>query len=84
METALLILVIGAVNALCFFIGAKTGQKVQKGEPIEIPAVNPLDIFREREERKEAQYEADRMATIMENIEKYDGTSNGQKDVPRR
>jgi hypothetical protein len=79
----LLLLVAGGMNILCFFIGAKIGQKVSKGEPIEVPSLNPLEAIREHNSRKEAERIQDRNAIIMENIEKYDGTPRGQKDVPR-
>ena len=71
----------GAVNLLCFVIGAKVGQKVTKGEDIELPSVNPLEAVREHNVKKKAEIEQDRIETIMRNIETYDGTSNGQKDV---
>ena len=45
----LLILVVCAVNVLCFYIGAKVGQAVAKGEKVEIPSVSPLKAFREKE-----------------------------------
>lgn len=83
METIFIILVTGTLNAVCFFIGAKIGQKVSKGETIEAPSLNPMKAIREREDRKEAEREADRIETIMQNIENYDGTDRGQKDVPR-
>jgi hypothetical protein len=79
----LLLLVMGAVNILCFMIGAKVGQAVANGEKVETPSVNPLKAYREHEARKEAQMEQDRIDTIMRNIESFDGTANGQKDVPR-
>ena len=85
---ALLLLTMGAMNILCFIVGASVGQKAVRGEEIKvttIPTTNPFEAIREREEtrraEKEAQREADRMATILENIERYDGTSAGQKDV---
>jgi hypothetical protein len=81
--TTLLILITGTLNAVCFYIGAKVGQKVVKGEPIELPTLNPMQVIREREERKEAEREQDKLDTILENIENYNGTSAGQKDVPR-
>lgn len=80
---ALLILVVGALNIACFFFGAKVGQTVSKGEPIELPKVDPLKAIREREDRKEALREQERYDAIMRNIENYDGTSRGQEDVPR-
>ena len=81
---ALLVAIMGAACIACFLIGAKVGQTVSKGEDIKLPKVNPLEAYREREARKEAEMEQSRLDTIMQNIEAYDGTSNGQKDVPRR
>lgn len=83
METIFIILVSGTLNAVCFFIGAKIGQKVSKGETIEAPTLNPMKAIREREERKEADKEAERLEIILQNIENYDGSPNGQRDVPR-
>lgn len=77
----LTILVIGILNVGCFFIGAKVGQKVVKGEEIELPSLNPMKAYREAQDRKQAEREAERNETIMQNIEVYDGTSAGQKDV---
>lgn len=83
METIFIILVSGTLNAVCFFIGAKIGQKVSKGETIEAPTLNPMKAIREREERKEADKESERLEIILQNIENYDGSPNGQRDVPR-
>ena len=79
----LTILVTGTLNIVCFFIGAKVGQKVVKGEPIEIPSLKPMDAIREKEEKREARKEQEKIETIMRNIEKYDGTPLGQEDIPR-
>lgn len=81
---ALLLLVMGASNIACFLIGAKVGQTASKGEEIKLPSVNPVEAVREHKEKKEAQMEQNRIDTIMRNIERYDGTSNGQEDVPGR
>ena len=81
----ILILVVGALNIACFFIGAKVGQRVTKGESVELPSVNPIKAIKEHNEQKRAEKEAEReqkrIKTIKENIENYDGTPNGQKDV---
>lgn len=81
----ILILVVGALNIACFFIGAKVGQRVTKGENIELPSLNPVKAIKEHNEKKQAEKEAEReqerIRTIMENIENYNGTPNGQKDV---
>ena len=77
----ILALVIGTLNVVCFFVGAKVGQKVDKGEPIETPSLNPINAIREAQEKREAEREQNQYDTVLHNIEIYDGTGNGQKDV---
>jgi hypothetical protein len=79
----LLILLVGALNIACFFVGAKVGQQVSKGEKITVPEINPLKLWEDRQDRKEAEKERNKMDVILSNIETYDGTSVGQKDIPR-
>jgi hypothetical protein len=79
----LVALVVGALCIVCFYIGAKVGQTVAMGEKIETPIEAVNNAVREHRERKEAEYEQDKLDTIMRNIESYDGTSYGQEDVPR-
>ena len=81
METALLIMVTGTLCIVCFFIGAKVGQKASNGEPVELPSLNPLNAIREHKNRVAAEQEQSKIETIMQNIEKYDGTARGQEDV---
>lgn len=80
----LLLLVMGAINILCFLAGARVGQAVVNGEKVELPTVNPIEAARSHISKKEAQMEQDRMDVILRNIERYDGTSLGQEDVPGR
>lgn len=77
----LLMAVMAASNILCFLIGAKVGQKVVKGEEVEIPTLNPMEIYWTQQERKEAERVKDKMDTILRNIDNYDGTPNGQEEV---
>lgn len=79
----LLIAVVGTLNIACFFVGAKVGQMVQKGETIKAPTINPVKLYNEHIDKKEAEAEKNRLDVIMRNIEKYDGTGKGQEDVPR-
>jgi hypothetical protein len=79
----LLVLVVSILNGVCFFCGLKVGMSVVKGEPIELPSINPMKAYREREDKKQAEREQDKLATIMQNIEAYDGTGANQKDVNR-
>lgn len=76
------VLAMGFVCVTCFLLGAKLGQTVTKGEEIKLPSLNPIQAVREHKAKKEAEIELDRFNTIMQNIEKYNGTSYGQEDVP--
>ena len=73
--------VMGAVNILCFMIGAKVGQSVSRGEKV-LPS--PVEVIREHKVKAKQEQEMDRVSTILQNIENYDGTSIGQRDVPKR
>ena len=77
----LTILLTGVICCICFLIGAKVGQKVNKGEDIKMPSVNPIKAIKEHKENKQAEMEQNKLETIMRNIERYDGTSRGQEDV---
>lgn len=81
---AIIILSFGFVCLACFLMGAKVGQTVSKGETIETPTVNPAKAIKEHRARQEAEIEASRIETIMQNIENYDGTGFKQEDVPKR
>lgn len=74
-------LMTGTLCCVCFLIGAKVGQKVSKGEAVELPSVNPIRAIRDKREQKEAEMEADKVETILRNIDRYDGTARGQEDV---
>lgn len=78
----LLLLVAMAGNITCFMLGAKVGQTVSKGEDIKLPEINPIEVYKAHEAKKQAEMEQNRIDTIMRNIECFDGTSNGQEDVP--
>jgi hypothetical protein len=79
----LLTLTVGTLCIVCFLIGAKVGQQVSKGETIKTPTLNPMQLIREHQERKQAEYEKSKRDIILQNIESYDGTPNRQEDVPR-
>lgn len=80
-ETLILIVSIGLMNVLCFLIGARTGQKVVKGEEVTLPNINPVQAVKGYEERRQAEVEEENFNTMLENIENYNGTSLGQKDL---
>ncbi len=81
MENILILLISGTLNLVCFFIGAMVGQKVVKGEEIKAPEITIPTPIQDYRRKKKAEYEQDKIDTIMQNIEAYNGTSAGQKDV---
>lgn len=84
METILIIAVVGTLNIACFFIGAKVGQTVSKGEEIKTPKIpSPITAYKAHTEAKQAEAEKNKLDVILSNIERYDGTDAGQEDVPR-
>ena len=78
-----MILAIGLVCMASFLMGAKVGQTVAKNEKVEMPTLNPVKAIREHQEKKEAEFAQNKFDVLMENIDNYDGTGYGQKDVPR-
>jgi hypothetical protein len=80
-ENILTIIALGTLNIVCFFIGAKIGQKVVKGEEIKAPEITIPTPIRDYQRKKQAEAEQNKIDTIMQNIEAYNGTSAGQKDV---
>ena len=81
---AITVAVTGLMCLICFITGAKIGQAVSKGEKIETPTVNPMQMVKDHRAKKEAEMEQNRLDTIMRNIESYDGTARAQEDVPGR
>ena len=81
---ALIILSTAFVCLACFIVGAKIGQTASKGEEIgiEVPKLDPLKAIRDHREKQQADEEQERLNIIMQNIENYDGTANGQQNVP--
>lgn len=82
-DTIILIITIGIINVLTFIIGAKVGQKVVRGQEVELPKFEPIKAYKEYQETKEAQKEQEFYRTLSDNIDAYDGTGIGQKDLPR-
>ena len=80
-ENILMLLCLGALNIVCFFVGAKIGQKVVKGEEIKAPEITLPTPIQDYRKKKQEEAEQNKIDTIMQNIEAYNGTSAGQKDV---
>jgi hypothetical protein len=81
MTTVLIVAAVSLSNILCFMIGARVGQKVTNGEEVKLPEIDPMKAIREHRERTEAEIEQQRFNAILENIDNYNGTAAGQKEV---
>ena len=79
---ALGLAVAGAVNVACFIAGARVCQKVAQGQPAKPELPKREKTAPVLQEQKEDDRERKRRETVLENIECYDGSPYGQKDVP--
>lgn len=70
---------------LAFVKGIDIGTKMSKNEKIIKPIKDYIDDKKDekklKDEQKEVEKERRKLNIVMENIEKYDGTRAGQKDV---
>lgn len=77
-------LILCAFNLLSFVIGAKIGQASVKGRDIRINPVKAIkEDIRESKIAKEDNLKKRQIDTMLQNIDKYDGTSLGQKEIPK-
>lgn len=70
----------GLLNIACFILGYKCNSN---GKDIKvIPEIKgPLKAIAEYKETKEEKKRIEETKKLLENIDNYDGTSNGQKDI---
>ena len=82
METIALLFLFGIFIIFAYTLGLKNGQKLKNDEEIKIPEINPIKIVRNEIETFEQKKKQDAYDTMMANIDNYDGTGLGQKDIP--
>lgn len=80
---AIILLIVSISNIICFFLGAKIGQRVVNNQPVRIINKSPIESIREKQDSKELKKQQEIDDVIKHNIDVYDGTSLGQKDIPR-
>lgn len=82
-EMLLCYIVFGAFILYTFIKGVQIGQKSSNNEKIEIK--NPIGLIKEHrkisKDEKEMEQESLETETTLENINNYDGTGLGQKDI---
>ena len=74
-------IILSISNIICFLIGAIVGQRVNKGKEV---ITTPSKVIQEHKQKKEKKFEEEYFKTIMDNIDAYDGSELGQKDIPKR
>ena len=82
MEIGFIMALQGFFCVSCFVIGARVGQKVIKGESVDIGLKNPIEAYDEYKEKEEQKRMLERQQVVSDNIDNYDGTGLGQKDLP--
>ena len=84
----LLLLIMFVINTAWFLLGVKFGKQTAKYEEVKLPVVKPAEPVEEHQVQNEAEQEAEmeksRLETILLNVDNYDGTDEGQVDVPWR
>ena len=66
-------------HIFCLIIGVNIGQNIVQGKEVSIP--NPVTAIKEYQEEKEQKEDEKRVRVMLENIENYNGTELGQRDV---
>lgn len=79
MEQMLMVMFICLSNVACLIVGAKVGMKACRGEDIKLPG--PVAKVQSFKDSKEYKKEQENLDIMLHNIDVYDGTSLGQKDM---
>lgn len=68
---------------VAFFMGIVIGQRLSKKEDIKLPQIKKESIpfTKERKKKIEADKDIEKINAILDNINNYNGTAQGQKEV---
>ncbi len=67
-----------------YTLGLRNGQKLSKKEEVVLPDLNPISVVNKQIEKAEIKKEEKAFDIMISNIDNYDGTGIGQKDIPIR
>lgn len=81
-EVIVICTVFGVFILLSYTLGLKNGQKLSKNEDITMPELNPIKAIQNEIETHEERKKQDQLDIMMSNIDNYDGTGIGQKNIP--
>ena len=82
METIILCTLFGVFILLAYTLGLRNGQKVSNNEEIKMPELNPVTVISNEIEKHEDRKKQEAYEIMMSNIDNYDGTGLGQKEIP--
>lgn len=78
------VIILCAFNLISFIVGAKIGQSSVKGKDITLNPVKAIkQDIKENKINKEYDLKKKQIDTMLQNIDKYDGTGIGQKEIPK-
>ena len=73
-----------AFNLFSVLVGAIIGQKTAKGREIKLNPIKAIkEEIKESKVSKEENLRKRRIDTMLQNIDSYDGTGLGQKQIPK-
>lgn len=81
MNELLLVVFICLSNITCLVVGVKVGQKAYRGEEIAMKIPNPVEKVQSFKVSQENKKEQEAIKDMLYNIDVYDGTSLGQRDI---
>lgn len=81
MDVLLLVVFITLSNVICLIVGVKVGQKAYRGEDITMKLPNPVEKVKTFNESQETKKQQEAVEDMLHNIEVYDGTGLGQRDI---
>jgi len=82
LEVILFCSVFGLFILASYTLGLRNGQKLAKKEEITMPEMNPVKVINKQIESVEQKKEQKAFDIMMSNIDNYDGTGLGQRDIP--
>ena len=74
------------ITMMAFYFGFKLGRLKENEKIPKFNIPNPIDSIKKHKDNtalKALQKEQEKIDVIAQNIENYDGTSYGQKDIPK-
>ena len=84
METIILCIIFGVFILISYTLGLRNGQKISKNEEINIPNINPVTVLTNEIEKHNEKKRQELNEILNYNIDNYDGTGLGQKELPDR